>query len=1210
MKSIYLHSKICLSLVVLATSMTASALNTKEAKGLLPEVNLNSENEDKNQDTAYKSEMLITKSETKAIESLQKIIQKKKGTAEEADLLYRLAELYMRRAKSGRFFDLNADQKKAPVTQNAAESLNAAVKIYDSILTRFPKYANVDAVHFNIALASLQTKQVEKAKNHYTKITTDYQKSSLYPDALLELGELYYNQENFSTALEQFKKIEAFPKSKAYPYGVYKSAWCYYNLKDNEPAVAKLKQIVENNPADTSDVKKFNMRKEALRDLTLFVEESIPADQLYTFFRKITTDAELGEVIINLATLFESHSHYKEVTVFMKEFIEKNEVNPYVAKAYIKLIDVNEIMKQREAVLSYMQKLSDFCYEQDFSKDSTCKTEFKKISLDISKKWWDIWLKNKAHVEFSKLTEKSFEILLSKDDSVNPDSISRFAYAELLFQLGKYDKASENYELVSQDKKLDALKKHDALYGAIYSTDKLIEKDKASESVLADKQQRLTLRYVSEFPKGEYLEPLKFKLGFLAYQKQDSDEALKYLLPIATTAKDQKLKLKSEDIVLDIYNLKKDYKAIQAFAQKATVSNSADDRKKMLTQIKEEAHFSQMQLDMDKQDPSKKIEAFMAFSTEHKNSKLSKEALWQSISLAYANGFEIKGAELSLVYFEKFPQDPKALDSLKEAVKAYTDAGYIPESIRTLTLLSKVEPNKADIYAEMSCGLMQVNNQNKEAQQCYKSLFMKADKNRKLQLLAKLAETLGKNQNITDIDGMESIILRENIEPYATQSLISKSRRFLNDKKFSEAFNLSLKVNSRPVDSDTRAEARLIQAEILEKEFVSQSVKTTESKFSLVLSMKTEKLDKAYTAYTSTIKMSKNTKIHEQALRGIDRLYTHFIEAIANMPLPLSLSAADQTALKSELGKMTAPFVVKKLENVEKIKEISKNVDSVDAVIWSNLSVEKTVAPRLAFPVSTKLTAYLPNELKTASNEFSRLPAEASDKKCDAKKVSAASIGHCILSKKFSVAEGLALQLTATKENRAMGLYYMSVIADSNNHQYKSLWFVEKALALEPEISMFLYQKGKIVYTYDGIDAALPFFEKSLDLKRNSKEVSLISGLKSFSDKDFITASEELKKMSLEEQDKFNVSILLVESTAQKGNSAEAIKLGEKYLNTYAKNVDMYLELARIHEEFPENPANSNKLAIENYQKALSKSENVDQKDWLKRKISYLSEKS
>jgi tetratricopeptide (TPR) repeat protein len=263
--------------------------------------------------------------------------------------------------------------------------------------------------------------------------------------------------------------------------------------------------------------------------------------------------------------------------------------------------------------------------------------------------------------------------------------------------------------------------------------------------------------------------------------------------------------------------------------------------------------------------------------------------------------------------------------------------------------------------------------------------------------------------------------------------------------------------------------------------------------------------------------------------------------------------------------------------------------------------------------LSTKLTSYLPVELKNIGNVYTRLPADISDargaeKKCDSKKLTAASLGNCIISKKTLAAELLARQLTATKENRAMGLYYMSVIADNNGQHFKSLWFIEKALALEPEISMFNYQKGKIVYTYDGIDAALPSFEKSIDLKRSSKEISLISGIKSFSDKDFITASDELKKMNTEDQDKYNVAALLVESTAQKGNSAEAIKLGETFLSSYPKNVDMYLQLGRVYEEFPENAETSKKLALEIYQKALGKSENNEQKNWLKRKISFLSE--
>lgn len=1190
-------------------SINTFAAQPTETKGLLPEVVLDTTDEDKNQNKLYTSELLITKTEKKAIESLKKIIEKKKNQPEEADLLYRLAELYMRHAKSGRFFDQNKDlSRKTTLSHSASESLNEAIKNYSRILNQYPKFENTDAALFNIALAHMQLNQVEKAKTYLTRLTTDFKRSPIYPDALLELGELYYNQQNMSVALEEFKKIEAFPQSKAYPYGVYKSAWCFYNLKDNTAAIKKLKTILAENPADSSAQTRFNLRKEALQDMTLFVEDHIPADQLYSFFKEITSDKEFSNAMLNLTNLYESHSHHKEINIFLKEYIDKNQQDPQVSKFYVKLIEVNETIKARETVLGYMQKLADHCTDvvSDPNISLTCKTDFKKVSLDISKKWWEIWLKNKKHVEFSNLTEKAFEILLSKDEPLKPDSASRFAYAELLFQIGKYDKAAQNYEQVSEDKSFDSGKRHDALYGAIYSIDKLNEADKKNEPLMAANLQKLTARYIQEFPKGEYIEPLSFKLGFLSYKQQDTEGALKYLSPIAIKAKDANLKLKSEDIILDIYNLKKDYKSLQKFSQNLLSQGKLDDnRKKSLQLIKEEAQFAQMQIDMQTLPAEKRIDSLLSFANENKSSKLAKEALWQSISLAYANNLDVKGADLSLAYYNQFPNDPKSLDSLKDALKSYTEAGYINESIKTLDIISKLEPQKSETYKEMSCDLLHINNQISDTQSCLQSLLPKADKAKKLVLLEKLKETLTPDQNLSDIKGLESFITKENIEPYVTYLLIGKARAFLQQGKTQEAFQLSSRINSRDVDSDVRAEARLIQAEILEKEFVGQSVKSSEAKFALVLSLKTEKLDKAYTAYTSTIKMAKNPKTHEKALRGIDRLYTNFIDSLNGMPIPKTLSKNDQEALKAELAKMTQPFIAKKQENLNQIASLTKSNRSESGIVWNSLAADKTVSPQPVFPDANKLQIYIPSEF----TKYSRLPSESLDaKKCDIKNTTAQSIGTCILTKKLTQAESIAKTLSADKQTRSLGFYYMSVIADLNKQDFKSQWFIEKALKLDESVSMFNYQKGKMIYTAKGLDAALPYFEKSIDLKRSSKEISLISGIKSFSDKDFISASDELKKLSLEDQNKFNISTLVVESTAQKGNSAEAIKLAEKYISSNPKNIDMYLQLGRLFEEFPENPQTGKKQALEIYQKALAKSDNNEQKDWLKRKISFLSE--
>lgn len=1223
--------KLGLIAFIITCSLNQLALATQEhTKGLLPEVSLN-KNEDQNENIAFQSEVMITKAENKAIDSLLRIISKKKGSAEEPDLLFRLAELYMRRAKSGRFFDLNVTSESRLTkigipNQKTQEALKNAILVYTKLLTHYPKYVNLDAVYFNNALAHLQTKQTDKARTLYDQLISQFPKSPLVADTLLEVGEIYYYQQNFTVALEKFKAIEKFPKSKAYPYGLYKSAWCHYNLKQTDEGVKQLLTVVKQNPADSSDQKKYNLRKEALRDLTLFVGESMSSNEVFTFFEKITTETELGDVMYSLAQLYESHSRYKEISIFTKQFIDKYPNNPNAVKCYSKLIETSETLKQRDIVVSSLKKMGEFCKTQidplettkkeetvaakdKFSekvvaetqpKEKSCQDHFRSISIEISKKWWDIWLKNKKNTEFSKLTEQAFEILLSNDSPEKPDAKSRYAYAELQFQMEKYQQASENYELVSNIKGLDKTLAHDALYGALYSIEKQLEKK--DEAPVVEKQKVLAQRYVKDFSNGEHIVPIQFKLGFIAYKQNEYDNALGLLLPLTKKSKNEEIKNKSEDIVLDIYNIKKDFKAIQAFAKDTSKSTGNDKRKQNLTKIIEESHYSQIQLEASQLPILKQIDQLRAFAKEHSTAKLGQDAFWQSISLAYSNGHDVLGAELSLDYIKQYPHDARKLDATKDAIKAFIDAGQLKQAISTIRELAKLDTANQFKHLELSCDLLKVNGQSPEARGCYKALFDKADKNKKTELLTKMMKSFKDGNKSSELESIQNEILKNNLEPYATQILIEQAKDLLARQKTKEAFNLSLKINSRPVDGDVRAEARLIQASVLEKEFISQSVKARESKFATVLTMKTEKLDKAFTAYSATIKMSKTDKIQLQALQGIDRLYSHFIDAISNMPIPESLAPEEQKGLKTELVKMVEPFKQKKTDNLAQLRKLSTlSTSSSEAVNWAELNPEKTIEPRVKFPSAKMLAHFIPSSFKMSDGGFNRIPA--SEKKCDLQSVTPQSLGGCLQTKKYDEAEKLAFKLTATKENRSMGLYYLSIIADRKDETDKSLWMIEKAISLDPENTALNYQKGKVLYSVEGINSALPYFERVLDMKKSSPDLVVMSALKSFSDRDFISATEDFSRLSSEELYTYGVDLLYVEATAQKGESDQALKLSAKFLNSKPDHVDMWIQQARIYEQFAMNVKDG---AITSYQKALAKSSDSEQKAWLKKKIDFL----
>lgn len=1153
-------------------------------KGLLPEVKLDSDNEETNMKKSFNSEVLITKSENKAIKSLIKIIESNKNKKEEVDFLFRLAELYMRRAKSGRFFDLdkNSDihlQQHGINKQKTKESLTQAIKIYDQIRNRFPNYQDLDFVLFNSALAQLQIKETEKAKKLYSQLISNYPSSSLIPDALLELGEIHYNQRDYSLALDVLKKLEKYPKSRAYSYGLYKSAWCYYNLKNTTDAINQLLTVVKENPVNSSDTKKYNLRNEALRDLTLFTGESLAANEIFSFFENITTEDELGEIIISLASLYESHSRYKEISVFTKQFINRYPQNKQAPKCYNKLIETNETLKQRPLVIENLIEMSKFCKNE--KTDTSCFSEFRKTSLEISKKWWDIWLKNKTNLEFSLLTEKAFEVLLSNEEVSKPDSKSRFAFAELLFQQEKYEQASQNYEIVSQHLSIDTTLTHDSLYGAIFAIEKILSKKETKEMI--EKQKNLSLRYIKEFNNGEHSIEIQYKIGFIAYKQSNYELALKYIKPLLNNNKYEEIRIKSEDLILDIYNIQKDYMSIQSLAKNIIAKPLLTDRKTLLKKIIEEAHYSQVQIDMKNLPIQKQIDLLVDFAKNHTDTKLGQDAYWQSVSMAYSAGYDTLGATLSTSYIKEYPNDERKGDALKDALKAHLDSGNIKSAISVLKNLAEIDIKDQRVHSELICDLLKIDHQMLESRKCYKSLFSNIENNKKSSLIGKILQTF-KNEDSNEYEEIEKQILFSDIEPFSTEILTKRAKQLFEQKNYTQAFNLSLKINARPVDSTFRAESRLLQAQILENEFNTQSVKAQENKLALVISMKTEKLDKAFTAFSSVIKMTKSSKIQLQALKGIDRLYTHFISSLTNLTPPDTLSATDKEELKKELAKVTQPFSEKKNVNLEQINLISKTtISEKKSIVWNELALDQTVEPQIK------------------QLDIQRAPPLYSDDQASL------TIKNLIEKRKLNEAEAEALNLTARREQRLLGLYYLSVIADTKEEYDKSIWFLERASTLlkdaDIKIQDFVnYQKAKMFYTVEDFDNAFIFFEKVLTIKDSLPQINALFALKAFSKEDYIKTNKELSRLSPTQIYNYGMDILHIESVLKQGNTPQAAKLAKEYSEQFPNRIEIILEQARISEHLPSNQGESLKY----YQKALVLSKDSEQQQWLKKKIEYI----
>lgn len=1216
-------------LFLLSTSLFANSQG--DDRGLLPELNTQKSTEKESDSQALKSEVLISKTENKAIEALQSILKKKKGTPQEPDLLNRLAELYMRKSKSGRFFDLQRSGNSKtlssfPVAQDkGADWLQKAIKTYNQILTQFPKFSETDSVLFNSAFAYQQLNLKKNSEANYKSLIERFPQSPILPDTLLALGELLYDQGRFADAKSYFEKIENYPESRVYVYGLYKLGWANYNLKNSAEAIKKLKLVVEKNPleSEVSNKKGYYLRKEAIRDLVLFIGEVYQAEDLYDFFKAIVTTDELGPALFDMAKLYDSYSRLKDIHIFLNEFIKKEPDNLYVVKSHILMAETYETIKKREQVISELTYAGEDCaVGSRWRKEQTaeqvseiCQSEFKRASLDLAKRWWEIWQKNKNHKEFSLLTETILKLIIKNEDVTVPDLKTRTILAELQFQIEKFDEAAENYYFVSSNSK-DKKETHDTLYASLYSIEKQLNV-KPSDKKKAERKQR-AIEYYTKFPEGEHFYPVGLKVAVTYYEEKNYEDALRVLAVTEKAKSDLIVRSKSQDLILDIYNIQKRYTELKNLSQQYLKESKDEARSKSLVKINEESHFSEIQVKNSQLKPLEQTQNLVSYFESHKGSDLGQRALLDALKIYLENKSLNKFTQSSEELLKLYPNYEKKTNLIKDLINSYTDLTQLKKAGEWSLKLAAMEKekDKKTLYTENAADLFLLEGNNKEARTIYQQLLTESSKDKRIQLFAKIKATLDSSKDQKEIQKINGIIMDLNIEPFATEVLTEKAITLYNDKHFKEAFDLTMKILKRDSPSEARAKARFIQGQILEQEFTSQSMKTSkEDRLALIIQLKTERLEKAQTAYLSVTKMTKAPDLVRSSFEAIDRCYAHYIESLATMPLPETLSANDQAELRAEIKKVLGPIEEKRKENLSAIgeKDSSKIRTTTNIDAWLESAPDTSARLELGNKYENFLTLAIPKAMTGDVKLFSS--QDVGDCRKDTKTIDLALIYSCGEKFQLDLADAYTKQLSDKENNLETHQWANGYLAFKKGQHLKAQWIFEKLLK-ETQNNIGLIQfnisllKKKNKPDATTMDANL---EALANLNDDISFMGLYSKfLMAYKNKDYkkidVIHYNLMKHREFAENAGLREYLIpfIAESLSQVENTEKAIKVLDSLPTAQWKTPEyQYVSKARIYEVFK----NSTERAIYFYDLANKETRLADKKSWLVKKLDFLKTK-
>jgi len=608
-----------------------------------------------------------------AIESLYRIIDYAEEDDPEKPVYYaRLANLYWEKAESY-FMQAYSDEMDKEITQaeksgdqDAVKAAGAkrdlllesqkewrrkAVKIFQEIEQKYPDYEKLDMVLFYLGNFSSQMGESEEGYNYYAKLVTRFADSKYLPDALVNMGEYFFQRDEFETALDFFKRVVEFKTSQIYPFAMYKEAWCHYNMGFYEEAFKKFVEVIQYTiqAEQSGNAPRIGLKSEAQKDIVLAFSQLPGAKegQAIPFFKSIAPDIYI-QLSSRLARLYSDQGEYEKAVKMYSWLMEETPDSPTIltyqrnivenidrggdkqrtAVAVGKMVELYSVLQQENSsiIAQEKDKIEELLRRMAIGYHTEAQKTMEKKAMKLAQEVYDHYL------------------LLFPEGSRRYDMLMN--HAILLYQLEQWEKAVQEYERVIA---MDPQGKHarEAGYTALLCYYKLIdtkkqstvkeeEDEESAEKEIPPMHANMVAacdRFVAMNPEDpEELIQAKFAAARILYDFSHYKEASPRLAELVEKYPTHEVAPDSAKMLLSSLHLMRDINSLNAWAEKlnAMPTLAQGELLVIITKIRDTAKFNRcFQYEFEKQYEAA-ADCFVDYTLKFPDSKLMDRSLYNA----------------------------------------------------------------------------------------------------------------------------------------------------------------------------------------------------------------------------------------------------------------------------------------------------------------------------------------------------------------------------------------------------------------------------------------------------------------------------------------------------------------------------------------------------------------------------------------------------
>ncbi len=553
------------------------------------------------------NEAELEKVTDQGIKQLYKLTQQFKSSTRRGELWLRLAELYVEKARLIEFklqqeydkevkaFNDGQVKTRPNLDLKPAQEYNLkAIQLYEAFLNDFPKDSKVDQALFFLGYNYFELNKADKGRTYYERLVKERPQSSYIEESYFALGEYHFDRNEWDKALNYYQKISSSKRNRLSSFAQYKEAWCLYKVGKQKQALLALEKVIEagrNSKQEKNSaggVSRIRLATEATRDLVVFYAEAGTAEDARSYFEGITDDKNVQPMLERLAYYYSDTGQKDSARYLFKQLID---TNPNGAKAFDYQYQIVQMYTFSGSPKVFKEELYNWI--NTYGPESRWYAANKK-NADVGEKSQQLiettlrnyilqqhqTAQNSKAKHSQSLAKEGYELYFKTFKNGSKMDELHFFFGELLFETEDYAAAAENYNWVVEHAPKSQYFEKSSL-NSVLALEKLLPKpeemkkkiaDNTSEPVPMEKSVtdfiKAGERFINMKPKDEAAVAIRYKIGSLYYYHNEFDKALAVFDDILNKYPKTQYAEYSANLMLDIYNLKKDYSGLESAGQK------------------------------------------------------------------------------------------------------------------------------------------------------------------------------------------------------------------------------------------------------------------------------------------------------------------------------------------------------------------------------------------------------------------------------------------------------------------------------------------------------------------------------------------------------------------------------------------------------------------------------------------------------------------